>query len=286
MISEQALRLLRRSARLPGARRLTRVKLLMRFSFALRAALVRERLEFAWLELARAEPVLRTHHLRDTGVGFAVRHQTADILALDELISQREYEIPREVRNLLTRQRPLRVLDLGANIGLFGAWVIGQFPEVQITSVEADPDNARVLAQTIAANPGTRWKLIEAAASTRLGTVRFVSGKQTTSHLAGPGEDGIEIAAVDVFELTGDIDLLKIDIEGGEWALLEDRRFAELRPTAVVLEYHPRGPQAVDAETAAQDHLRGSGFEIASVRRHPEHGTGLVWAVTDVATER
>src|SRR3954452_14039231 len=201
MITEQALRLLRRSARVPGVRRLTRVRGLTRLSFALRASLVREHLEFAWLELASPGPVLKTHHLRDTGVPFAMRHRTADILALDELFSQREYELPMQVRDALAGRRPLRVLDIGANIGLFGAWMIGEFSDVQITSIEADPDNARVLAATIAANRDTSWKLIEAAASTRDGTVRFVSGEQTTSHVARPDEDGIEIPAVDVFEL-------------------------------------------------------------------------------------
>ena len=35
-----------------------------------------------------------------------------------------------------------------------------------------------------------------------------------------------------------DADLLKIDIEGGEWPLLTDARFGELKVPAIVLEYH------------------------------------------------
>lgn len=281
MITERALRLVRRSARVPGVRRLTRVRALTRFSFALRASLVRESLEFAWLEVASPGPALKTHHLRDTGVPFAIRHQTADILALDELFSQREYELPLQVRNALAGRQPLRVLDLGGNIGLFGAWMIGEFSDVQLTSIEADPDNARVLAATIAANRGTSWRLVEAAASTSDGTVRFVSGEQTTSHMAQPDEDGIEVPAVDVFELAEDVDLLKIDVEGGEWALLDDPRFGSLRPAAVVLEYHPQGCPATDARAAAEDRLRRAGLEVIDVRPHPEHGTGLIWALDE-----
>jgi FkbM family methyltransferase len=279
VIASHALGLVRRSAQLPVVRRLTGVKSLMRVSFALRASLVRERAEFAWLELAAPGPVLRTHHLRETGVAFAVRHRTADILALDELFSQREYELPQEARDVLERGHPPRVLDVGANIGLFGAWVLGEFPDAEITSIEADPDNARVLAATISANRGTTWKLVEAAASTRGGTVQFVSGEQTTSHIARPGENGIEVRAVDVFELAGDVDLLKIDIEGAEWELLDDPRFPSLRPAVLVLEYHPQGSPSPDARTAAEERLRRSGFRIAGVRVHAEHGTGLIWAV-------
>jgi FkbM family methyltransferase len=251
----------------------------MRFGFAMRASLVRERLEFAWLELAAPGPVLKTHHLRETGVAFAVRHQTADILALDELFSQREYELPQRVEEVLAGRRPLRVLDLGANIGLFGVWILGRFHDAEITSIEADPDNARVLAATIEANRGTNWRLVEAAASTRAETVRFVSGELTTSHLARLDEEGIEIPAVDVLELAEDVDLLKIDIEGAEWALLEDSRFAGLGPAVVVLEYHPEGCPGRDVRKAVEDLLRHAGFEIAAVRPHPEHGTGLVWAL-------
>jgi FkbM family methyltransferase len=251
----------------------------MRFSLALRASLVTEPLDFARLELLAPRPVMKAHHLRETGVAIAVRHQTADILALDEVFSQREYELPPEVKEVLARRRPLRVLDLGANIGLFGAWTLGQFSHVEITSIEADPDNARVLAATIAANRGKTWNLVEAAAGTRADTVRFVAGGHTTSHLAQPDENGIEIPAVDVFELPGDVDLLKIDIEGGEWPLLDDPRFGRRGANAVVLEYHPQGCPTADARAAAEDRLRRAGFEITSVRPHPEHGTGLIWAL-------
>ena len=279
MIADLALRAVRGLARAPGIRRLTHVKALTRFSFALRASLVQERLQFVWLELAAPRSVLRAHHLRDTGVAFAVRHQTPDILALDELFSQHEYELPDEAEAVLGGRRPLRVLDLGANIGLFGVWILGRFPEVQMTSVEPDPGNAGVLAATIAANSVDSWRLIEAAAGTRAGTVQFVAGEHTTSHVARRGESGIEVPLVDALELAGGADLLKIDIEGGEWALLDDPRFGRLRAAVVVLEYHPQACPTTDARSAAKGRLLAADYEIVSVRPHAEHGTGLIWAM-------
>jgi hypothetical protein len=40
--------------------------------------------------------------------------------------------------------RPIRVLDLGANIGLFGAWALGRFPVESILALKPDPENASV----------------------------------------------------------------------------------------------------------------------------------------------
>jgi FkbM family methyltransferase len=279
VIADLALRIVRRLAQVPGIRRLTRFKVLTRFSFAIRGSLVRERLEFAWLELAMPGPVLKTHHLPDTGVAFAVRHQTPDIMALDELFSQREYQLPQEVIDVLAARLPLRVLDLGANIGLFGVWMLDQFPDAQITSVEPDPGNARVLAATIGVNPRTEWGLIEAAAGTDVGTVRFVAGGHTTSHIARQGERGIDVPAVDALEMAAEADLLKIDIEGGEWALLDDPRLRSLGAVAVVLEYHPQGCPTSDPGSAAQERLRHAGYEIVSVRPKTESETGLIWAL-------
>ena len=50
-------------------------------------------------------------------------------MALDELFSQREYELPPPVeRTLAATTGRLRVVDLGANIGLFGAWLLEPLP--------------------------------------------------------------------------------------------------------------------------------------------------------------
>ena len=47
---------------------------------------------------------------------------------------------------------------------------------------------------------------------------------------------------VDVFAtLEGHVALLKIDIEGAEWAILEDPRLAALDAEAIVLEWHAMG---------------------------------------------
>jgi FkbM family methyltransferase len=276
-MTDLPVRLVRRLATAPGFRRLTRVKALLRVSYALRATLVQERRRFALNELRRREST-GVYRLRGTGVAFAVRHHTGDILVLDEIFSQREYDPPPEAEASLDGLPAApRVVDLGANIGLFGAWLLGRFPDARIVGVEADSANARVHRRTIEANgPGERWELVEAFASTAAGEVRFAGGRHATSHAS---EDGTAVPAVDVFPLLAHGDLLKIDIEGAEWAILADPRFAELRPTVVVLEYHQDGCPEADAVSAAARGLRAAGLDVVEGGRKPEFGAGIVWGL-------
>lgn len=274
------LRLVRRLASVPGVRLLTRLAPLLRISFALRGMLVSEPLRFAWNELRKRHGV-SIYSLRDAPVKIALRHGTPDVMVLDEVFSQHEYEFPQAVLAVLgTRGPELRVVDLGANIGLFGAWVLTRFPKASIVALEADPENVAVHEAALAANERAQsWRLIGAAAGTRPGTDRFVSGAFAVSHVARDSEESIEIPVEDVFAHLGEVDLLKIDIEGSEWELLADPRFPEIAARVVVLEYHTEGCPADDPAKAAARLLRAAGFELFAGPRKPRFGAGVYWAV-------
>jgi FkbM family methyltransferase len=170
------------------------------------------------------------------------------------------------------------VVDLGANIGLFGAWVLGRFPGASILAVEADPANAAIHRRTIEANGlGGLWRLLEGFASTEPGLVRFVAAEHATSHAAEPEERGVDVPSLDVLPSLEDADLVKIDIEGAEWRLLADSRFARARPSVVVLEYHKEGAPRPDAGQAAEQALRAAGFDVVHAGRKPQFGAGIVW---------
>ena len=74
-----------------------------------------------------------------------------------------------------------------------------------------------------------------------------------------------------------DADLLKMDIEGGEWAILNDPRFARSPPRAVVLEYHPYLCPSADARAAAVQALESAGLRTAAIW-HRADGHGMLWA--------
>src|SRR5688500_12152227 len=107
------LRLVRRLASMPGVRLLTRVDALLRLSFALGGYLVRARRRFALHDLV-SRPGASTYLLRGAPVKIAIRHGTPDVMVLDEIFSQREYEFPDAVLSALHRVGPRpRVADLG-----------------------------------------------------------------------------------------------------------------------------------------------------------------------------
>lgn len=273
------LRAIRSLARMPVFRALTRFGPLIRLTFALRGALVQDPLRFALNEL-RLGSRTATYALRESGVAITLRHHTADILVLDEVFSQREYDPPPPALEALTSvKRPLRVVDLGANIGLFGAWALGRFAVERIEAIEPDPANFAVHERTIAANSGrAEWRLIAACAATAEGQVRFHAGEFTTSHLAEAGEEGIVIPAVDVLPLIAAADLVKIDVEGAEWPILLDPRFSSSRSRAFVLEYHESSCPEREARGLAERTLQAAGYEVALTGVDPLFSTGLLWA--------
>jgi FkbM family methyltransferase len=265
------LRAVRRLATAPVVRRLTRVTPLLRLSYALRASLVRERSRFVRNELRRGS-ALATYRLRESGVVVAIRHHTGDVMVLDEIFSQGEYEPPQGV----AIANVTRAVDLGANIGLFGAWLLGLFPEARVVGYEPDPGNVAVHRLAISANGlNEQWRLVEAFASTQTGTTGFVSGLHAVSH---EGE-GIDVPVEDVLPELANADLVKIDIEGAEWPILADPRFRQLKARMVVLEYHAEGCPEADPAAAAGRALANAGYEVYAVRSKPAFGAGIVWGV-------
>ena len=184
--------------------------------------------------------MLRRYRLRAGGIVVHVQHCSPDVLNLDEVFYQRLYDAPDSVSRALAEiGRPPRIVDLGANVGLAGASFSGCIPG-RASSHEPDPANAAVHTRTLDADGlNGRWQLVIAAAGVEAGEVTFVPGDFAESRVAAPGEGGMSVESVDVLPELTQADLLKIDIEGAEWAILADERFSEVSSRAVVLEYHP-----------------------------------------------
>jgi FkbM family methyltransferase len=239
----------------------------------LRATTVRERARFVLRELPR-RPVLGRYHLRDSGLVALVRHGTPDVATLDEVFYQREYELPVRVDAALrSLGRKPRVLDLGANIGLFGLSIAASFEGALVTAVEADPFNAEVLRRCVAENVlDVSWEVIEAAAGT---SVSFAAGRFSLSRIEeGSGHETVPM--IDVMPYLSRADLAKIDIEGGEWTILGDERLAAAAPF-LVLEYHPQLCPGENPGAVAESFLTEAGYEVEPVGSKPD-GFGLVWA--------
>jgi FkbM family methyltransferase len=272
--------MVRRAAAFPGIRALTHVTAVTRMTAALRGSLVNESARFARNELRR-RGVTASYTLRESDRPVVIRHHTSDVMILDEVFGADEYALPSGVVDALADLRQPRILDLGANVGLFGVWALDRWPDAHIHGYEPDPGNAAVHERVIALNDAAaQWSVTQmfAAASDR--PVRFAWGSGSASRAADFAEgetDVIDVDARDVFADLDDTDLAKIDIEGGEWELLNDPRFRELCCPALVIEYHPFGAPEDDAGAEAERIVRAAGYEVRHDRKPLTPGWGVVW---------
>jgi FkbM family methyltransferase len=243
------------------------------------ARLVRESASFLVHDLARTDRP-RMYHLRESGLKVAIRHARQDGATLAEVFYRGDYRPPAEV--LAALGEPQAILDLGGNIGLFGAFAAPRWPKAQMTAYEPDPDNADVLARTVAANAlGGRWRLVRAAAGATDRDVDLAAGRAMESFIPAPGEDPagatIRVPMRDVLAEMAAADLVKIDIEGGEWEILLDPRFLADPPRTLVLEYHPHLCPGPDPRAEAEHALAAAGMQISAIW-HRNDGYGMLWA--------
>jgi FkbM family methyltransferase len=244
-----------------------------------RASQVEEQWAFVRSDLkASGEPAV--YHLRSSGTALCIRHGTGDQHIFDEVFRRHVYDFPAPVARALEAAGPrLQVVDLGGHVGYFGAHIRSRYPEARITAFEPDPESAGLLERAIAENDaGDSWSVIRACALNRDDVVDFAPGQNCLSRLEASSDRGtIRVPAVDVLPKLAGADFVKLDIEGSEWPILEDPRFAALDVRAAVLEYHPHMAPEPDARAAAARLLESAGFETAPIFHAPE-GHGMMWA--------
>lgn len=134
-------------------------------------------------------------------------------------------------------RRASRIFDVGANSGTYALAAAAINPRAAVLAFEPLPAMAKQLRGDVRAN-GLSVEVIEQAASDRDGTARFHMAADTSIgslHELAPGQEtagfDVEVARLDHY---GAPDLLKIDVEGHEAAVLRgvgaglDRRPAML----------------------------------------------------------
>lgn len=247
-------------------------------SAVLRSRVVHESAPFALRELGgvRSRNVYR---VRESGLQVLIEHRTADAHALDQAFYQHSHEPPPAALATLTGLgHPLHALDLGANVGLWGLWLYGRFSVGRLVGLEPDPENVeRHLAQIQLNGLSDTWEVVEAAAVTTDELVSFTVGQATNGRVTDTAQAGTtSVQGRDMFALLEGVDLLKIDIEGGEWPILADPRFAELSVPVVMLEYHAHGAPSSCPEDDARMALERAGYKTETMAETTP-GFGVVW---------
>jgi len=185
-----------------------------------------------------------------------------------------------------------RILDLGANIGLSVLAFLRDHPDARITAVEPDPAIFAILERNVRGNGGASVRLIQAAAWSGSGTLRFRSdgadggrarGGEAAPALGGdatagavpdasPAAGEIEVPAVDVAALfdEGPFDVVKMDIEGAERVVLPALGERLRRVRCLFVEVHS-GPGDRAPLAALLEPIERAGLEvhIHTVRARP-----------------
>lgn len=145
--------------------------------------------------------------------------------------------------------------DIGANIGYVSCAFLARVPASRVVAVEPLADIAAMLRHNLAQFEGSRSSVLEAAVSDSAGTGNIVrvSGNSGMSHIADAGEgESVRLVTADALAEFGLPDVIKIDVEGHEAAVLRGIApiLASHQPALVVFEHHA-GDRAVDPAIAA-----------------------------------
>ncbi len=158
-----------------------------------------------------------------------------------EVFLRREYHVD------LRRPDPV-ILDCGANIGFATLFFKLHYPAARITAFEPNPSCFEHLRRHIEENQLRDVTPVQAACGKSEGELSFFVSpgySRVSSIHSGRSADSQEIK-VRVVRLSshvqGEVDLLKLDVEGSEWDVLADlvESGAIARIRRMIIEYHHR----------------------------------------------
>ena len=133
----------------------------------------------------------------------------------------REIFLRREYDFVTNTESPF-ILDCGGNIGLSVIRFKQQHPNSSITVFEADRQIADVLRMNIECLGLKEVEIVEAAAWTEQGQLSFLPDGADGGRI-GTAPEAVTVECVRLADrITRPVDLLKMDIEGGEFTVLED----------------------------------------------------------------
>jgi FkbM family methyltransferase len=145
-----------------------------------------------------------------------------DLMVLGEIYSSpREYDLP----GLPAQART--IVDLGANVGFSARFLSERYPEARIIAFEPDPEIFSLTQRNLGEYPQVSPRNVGVAGSEGLLELhRFAGGSWGTSSFVTRQEvietfTATAVTLDSIIDELGDIDLLKIDIEGAEYEVLE-----------------------------------------------------------------
>ena len=178
------------------------------------------------------------------GVRVRYRLNRGDIQSIREVWLEGAYRLPFPVSKGV-------LVDIGANIGLTSIWLTKEYGFTNIIAVEPDKENAALVRKNFDLN-GIRGTIMDAAIGPYDGTAKFQTADE--SNLGRLSHEGQIVTVISMRSILdrlrlSEVDLVKIDIEGGEQALLTGPVEWLYQTKAIIAEFHPN---VVDYATLTQ----------------------------------
>lgn len=205
-----------------------------------------------------------------TRVHFREREWVEALVPDDETFGLARELILQRVYDRAGGFPPGTVVDCGAHVGLFS--LAAAMHASKVVSVEPDPVNFRLLEINRELNRAEHIVCLNRALWSEPGEVSFRRTGQTTGGtVSGDGDLTVQTTTIDdLVAEHGEIDLLKLDIEGAEFAAIEAATSLE-RVKRIAAELHLDAP---GAEAPLVEKLEGCGFRVEVVRAADLYGRG------------
>jgi FkbM family methyltransferase len=195
------------------------------FDLVIRRLLVR-----GWVRPGKAKSLRHR-----SGAILTYRKEVGDLDTIVEVWVEQIYELPFPYN-------PQIVVDLGAHIGLASVWFKTAMRANFILAVEPSHGNVALLRKNLSQN-NVSSLVLEGAISSEAGTGYLGTGR--ASNVGRLSSSGTPVRLITMDELCSyidaeaEIDILKVDVEGGEDALLRYHGRWLARVAVVVAEFHP-----------------------------------------------
>ena len=177
------------------------------------------------------------------------------------------------------------VFDLGANLGWFAKSILNKYPDCKVISFEPVPN--------ILKSDDPRWTVIEQAVNNHTGTVQFYIAKDNfnSSLVFSKGGYAIMVSCMSLTDILDTYcpypDLVKMDIEGGEWMVLMSTPEHTLKKiNQLSVEFHDfLDKSKLEMTMCCIKRLKSIGFELRNHRgidyRHGSEYTDCLFVNTD-----
>ncbi len=214
-------------------------------------------------------------------IDLTLRDQ-ADASVAAEIFKLHEYRAADEA----IRASVAPVLDVGAHSGMFSLYCRAINPTVPVYAVEPEPNNFIQLQKHLKENSINGVIAVKAALAATTGSERLAINTDSHNHyLVGetipPGQRTIAVKTYRFRDFLQDysisrVSLLKMDIEGGEYAVFNGFAADDFSlVNFVIMEFHNQGQQT---NHQIEQSLRQHGFSVQTFPSQFDKTMGFIWA--------